>query len=858
MILNIVNVIPMKLKNTIIILILVTFSATRSAAITINWDGGGNGTTWTDPLNWDCDCLPGINDYAVLLTNNSVVIPTGASVHVNEILAYWSLTVSTAATLTVDDKIRLWFGSDFVNNGTITINGEGLYVNDSRAIINNGTIHFNGTVGASLILSSFGMDTISFVNNGSLQWNSNFGYLEKSGRTGFINQSLGSINFDQESNWLNNLGGTFINHGNIGNKGKIFNSGTFTNQATGQINLNNLNSEGILNNSHFTNLGQVDISNVGTQVCITNNWVWQSAGTLHVEGKNIIVNHHEMHLDGPTACIADITYSGFVNNGDLYLGGSDYNTQLNCRWTNNASKVMTIEACENVIHQGPFINQGTLHNNGVFRHTHSDIPTLGTFNNSGVFYSNVDLIGFPPPMMPEPSTNNGIHLKKVQNQQCAGTPINDIFTGNLVNINQVPSGIFTNAGLTISAGSLDFVNKIFTPNAACHNLTTLYISLERNGCGQDVYELKFVLPIYAPTTYYEDTDFDGFGNIASPLLVACAAAPYGYSLFSTDCDDGNPSVYPGAPEVCSDKDYNCDGMNTGTNPAPTWYRDLDMDGYGDASKSIVNCTSLVGYVGPDNDCNDNNAFIHPLALEACNNIDDDCDGLIDEDFPPTAVTFDGSTSFDWFDANNWTPAMVPGYCVDAVIPAGMTVNISGIGMIASCRSLSIAATSSVSVNDNVQFNITGGTMFGIANAGILILNNDTYTNIQYINGNGVENSDSIIITGNAILYISVTSQSSIRNLSGGTITINVNNGLDMNAATQNAIFNSGTFNRNGAFNSNNISGCTIKNDGTFNNQGDLFINAFGLPGWFVENLSGGIINNNAGQTWTFPIPGSFL
>jgi hypothetical protein len=427
----------------------------------------------------------------------------------------------------------------------------------------------------------------------------------------------------------------------------------------------------------------------------------------------------------------------------------------------------------------------------------------------------------------------------------------------LVNINQVPSGIFTNAGLTISAGSLDFVNKIFTPNAACHNLTTLYISVERNGCGQDVYELKFVLPIYAPTTYYEDTDFDGFGNLASPLLVACAAAPFGYSLFSTDCDDTNPTVYSGAPEVCDDKDYNCDGMITGTNPAPTWYRDLDMDGYGDALVSVVNCGPLVGYVGTNNDCNDNNAFIHPLSLEACNNIDDDCDGLIDEDFPLTAVTFDGSTGSNWFDATNWTPAMVPGYCVDAVIPAGMTVNISGIGMIASCRSLSIAATSSVSVNDNVQLDITGGTTFGISNAGTLTLNNDTYTNIQYINGNGVENSNSIIMTGNAILYISVTSQSSIRNLSGGTITINDNNGLDMNAATQNAIFNSGTFNRNGAFNANNISGSTIKNDGTFNNQGDLFINAFGLSGWFVENLSGGIINNNAGQVWTFPIPGSF-
>ena len=63
--------------------------------------------------------------------------------------------------------------------------------------------------------------------------------------------------------------------------------------------------------------------------------------------------------------------------------------------------------------------------------------------------------------------------------------------------------------------------------------------------------------------------------------------------------------------------------------------------------------------------------------------------------------------------------------------------------------------------------------------------------------------------------------------------------------------------RSGFFNANNITGSTIKNEGVFNNNDNLFINAFGLPGWFVENLYGGIINNNAGQTWTFPIPGSF-
>jgi hypothetical protein len=61
----------------------------------------------------------------------------------------------------------------------------------------------------------------------------------------------------------------------------------------------------------------------------------------------------------------------------------------------------------------------------------------------------------------------------------------------------------------------------------------------------------------------------------------------------------------------------------------TWYADVDGDGYGDASSSLVGC-ALAGYVLDNTDCNDANAAINPGATESCNGIDDDCDGLTDE------------------------------------------------------------------------------------------------------------------------------------------------------------------------------------------------------------------------------------
>jgi hypothetical protein len=63
-------------------------------------------------------------------------------------------------------------------------------------------------------------------------------------------------------------------------------------------------------------------------------------------------------------------------------------------------------------------------------------------------------------------------------------------------------------------------------------------------------------------TYYTDADGDGYGDAAAPVVLACdqLAGP-GLVLDSTDCDDTNILVYPGAHEDDSNLiDDNCDGV----------------------------------------------------------------------------------------------------------------------------------------------------------------------------------------------------------------------------------------------------------------------------------------------------------
>ena len=128
-------------------------------------------------------------------------------------------------------------------------------------------------------------------------------------------------------------------------------------------------------------------------------------------------------------------------------------------------------------------------------------------------------------------------------------------------------------------------------------------------------------------TYYEDADGDGYGN--PEVSQTAATAPEGFVEDNTDCDDGDSAVNPGAQEVCNGFDDDCDGqIDEGV--LSTFYADADGDGFGDPGVSEQACDAPQGYVADNTDCDDSNAEINPSAEEVCNQIDDNCNGEVDE------------------------------------------------------------------------------------------------------------------------------------------------------------------------------------------------------------------------------------
>ncbi len=267
------------------------------------------------------------------------------------------------------------------------------------------------------------------------------------------------------------------------------------------------------------------------------------------------------------------------------------------------------------------------------------------------------------------------------------------------------------------------------------------------------------------TNWYLDYDGDGQGS-DDYVLEACEQ-PSGYVDNADDCDDLEATTYLGADEIpCNDVDDDCDGEadELGKGVSVTWYLDSDGDGWGDDHITVEehpDCAGPSGYVDMGDDCDDGDAKINPGAEESCDEVDNDCDGAIDEGDAVDAEDWypdDDGDGYGWFQGPAAASCEQPtGYVADSTDCDDDDASVNP-SVADSCIWAEIQEIQTGTFADGDIVTVVGWSMHDATSTGFFMMDADgAYNGIWvYAPGTSALEGDELVLWGEVLEYNDLT------------------------------------------------------------------------------------------------------
>jgi YD repeat-containing protein len=356
----------------------------------VNWDGGGDGTHWSDPLNWSSDVLPVAADDVTINFGAATIDHAGGDDTIHSLNATNNFALS-GGTLTINAN-SVVHGDFQLSNGTLDGAGDlslsgavnwtsGEMVGTGRTIV---------AAGGTLNLNTPGVKNLDRVleNDGAGTWTE--GEVRMSGGT-FLNK--GTFTVDSASPLLWRV---------INDPSNVENIGTFIKHGAGQAELRvNFSNSGTVNVQDGTLL----VSRGGTQTGHFNMAAGATFETIgdHIasgvttDGPGTFFVANELAIGGTLFVNGDSTFhSGFTLGGGALGGTAKATLSGMVNWMSGDM----VGAGQTVIAAGGTLNLSTqgvknldrvLENDGVGTWTEGEFRMAdGTFLNIGTFTADSD------------------------------------------------------------------------------------------------------------------------------------------------------------------------------------------------------------------------------------------------------------------------------------------------------------------------------------------------------------------------------------------------------------------------------------------------------------------------------------